>query len=978
MDGPVPIWTRPCPARRSFATLARAPLSPPGRPAIKKISLAGSAQPPPRSLAAVPATTETLEVFFNTGIAYHPVTLPAELPDLVASFLVMKPPTGQAAAPPPAGGVLSVRRAQPGEDPDVEVSILEHLNELSARWLPVAYQLSCPHAVQIFIAHAGGRRGSVKAILAIDTLEHGGSKGRYLDSSLDEGRPFRPLDRDECGGFLDHPTIRELVKKLERGGMDAAPFKLAALYEVLAPYLPRIRFSKVESHTAIPVSLVLDFGNSRTNGLLVEAREKGLLSIPLELRGASDPFSVAEEAFDSRITFLPSPFEDSTTPVATGEGFTVPSVARLGREALDRAVETPHRYACTLSSPKRYLWADAPNDEKWHFAVRQAGEYSPIAGRLLKYIVEEAGGALLREDGPSAPADPRYAPRTMMLFALAEILSQAYSQIASFGYRKFQGKEGTPRVLRHVVLTYPSAMRDEEREVYETLVKNAVILTSYLFNVPEARRPNANPSAPGGFDPFLFTDEALAAQMVYVYQEVADTFGGSMEDFIKVYGGGGASPSTPPAATEQTKPSSGPDASTPRLRVASIDIGGGTTDVMVAEYADLLPGSGTSLHIEQLFQDGVNIAGDEVCRALVEDVIFPQILQQIEAGEARRALCHLFGEGDAGHGANFRTLKAKLVPYFWLPLARCLWAIAEGFSIPGHSAEKLYSVDDVMRVFEGASFSPTVLSEADRFLEPLVPGFPGLRNLFLRFDRSEIEKAIEAVLREPLRRYADILAQFEVDIVVLAGRASALQCVRDLFVAELPVVPPRLKAKSINRVGDWYPSKWKKNGYIHDPKSTVTAGACVLHMAAKNQLAGFMLDRIVPVAQKPIIGLYQEAEPHIGQKSELFKNGSTSAPVAYTSHMQIGFRNVDSPEMDASPLFEVRPRGPEVEAALLTDRVTITFERDKKGQILIADVKSQRGGRTWSRDDFYLKLKTLTSERYWLDTGVFKNIARYR
>ena len=26
----------------------------------------------------------------------------------------------------------------------------------------------------------------------------------------------------------------------------------------------------------------------------------------------------------------------------------------------------------------------------------------------------------------------------------------------------------------------------------------------------------------------------------------------------------------------------------------------------------------------------------------------------------------------------------------------------------------------------------------------------------------------------------------------------------------------------------------------------------------------------------------------------------------------------------------------------------------------------------------YLKLKTLTTDRYWLDTGVFKNIMRYR
>src|SRR5205085_1509713 len=108
-----------------------------------------------------------------------------------------------------------------------------------------------------------------------------------------------------------------------------------------------------------------------------------------------------------------------------------------------------------------------------------------------------------------------------------------------------------------------------------------------------------------------------------------------------------------------------------KLRVASVDIGGGTSDVMIAEYEDRLPGTGTSLSIKKLFQDGVSIAGDEVCRAIVEDVIFPQILHQLPTPQSKSRLLHLFGEGDAGHGSAWRTLRARLVPYLWLPLARC-------------------------------------------------------------------------------------------------------------------------------------------------------------------------------------------------------------------------------------------------------------------------------------------------------------------
>ena len=200
-----------------------------------------------------------------------------------------------------------------------------------------------------------------------------------------------------------------------------------------------------------------------------------------------------------------------------------------------------------------------------------------------------------------------------------------------------------------------------------------------------------------------------------------------------------------------------------------------------------------------------------------------------------------------------------------------------------------------------------MLGEADRFLESEVEGFPGIENLFLKFDAREVERAIERVLREPLRRYADILAQFDVDLLVLAGRTAALPCIKDLFTKEMPVPPPRIKSMARYRVGEWYPSKWKDQGHIKDPKSTVTAGASVLHLASKNKLPGFLIDAIAPAPEKPIYGLYQDTEPHIARANELFRKGTTSQPFVYTHGMRIGFRNVDSQEMEGSPLFEVRP-----------------------------------------------------------------------
>lgn len=910
----------------------------------RKVSLDHAGGVARGSAARVEPSTEVLELFFDSGVIYHEVQLPSPLPDLVSGFIVVKGEDERAG--------FSVRRAEVGEEPDVEISAVEHLPELANRWLPCPYQLSCLHCVQLYLA-TGERPGSVRAMLAIDTIEHEGSGGRLLDASLDAGRPFRPLEKNELGSFLDHPVTRNFMRELGKKGIDRAPFKLAALLETLAPLLPRIRFSRFADHQTVSVSLVVDVGNSRSSAVLVEAHPNGVTSVPLELRESANPFVTTDDSFGSRLTFLPTAFDDTEHDVAVGSNFALPSLTRLGREALDRALETPHRYQCSLSGPKRYLWDEKATEEKWHFALKQGTGYRSVSGRLLKHIDDHGDGLHLREDGPSTPADPRYAPRAMMLFALVEVLQQAYAQINSLRYRKFQGREGLPRVLKHLVLTFPSAMRQEELSVYEVLVRNAVVLTCHYLGIRAEDRPNFSTQA-NNFDRFLVVDEALASQMVYVYQEIVHSYSGSMEELVRIYG-----------KDDKT------------LRIASVDIGGGTSDVMIAEYTDLMPGTGTALTVKKLFQDGISIAGDDVCKAIVEDIVLEQVLAQLPNARAKRELAQLLSEGDAGHGAEWRTLKAKLVPYFWLPLARCYWALAEGFEIPEHNAEKLYGVNDVWRIFERPLPSGAVLGEVDRFLGRVVPGWPGLSNLAFRFEVEEVDRSVERVLREPLRKYADILAQFDVDLLVLAGRTSKLRGVRALFVSEMPVTPPRIKTMGDYRVGDWYPSKWRAGGQIKDPKSTVVAGAAILHLASRNVLPGLLLERIEHLEQRPIYGLYQTSEPHIARANELFREGKLSPPFLYSRGMVIGFRNVDSQEMDGSPLFEVLPARPEVERALLEDRAKIRFRLRDDGQIEIAEVQSQRDQYPFGPHDFRLRLKTAVSDRYWLDTGVLAAPTRF-
>ena len=127
-----------------------------------------------------------------------------------------------------------------------------------------------------------------------------------------------------------------------------------------------------------------------------------------------------------------------------------------------------------------------------------------------------------------------------------------------------------------------------------------------------------------------------------------------------------------------------------------------------------MPGTGTSLAIKKLFQDGISVAGDEVCRAILEDCVWSQLLTQVPEVASRQKLADLFAEGDAGHGSTWRTLRAKLVPNFWLPVARAFWAVAEGTKIPDHAEGKVYAFADLGRIFPEIAPSATRSSVESR------------------------------------------------------------------------------------------------------------------------------------------------------------------------------------------------------------------------------------------------------------------------
>src|SRR5699024_836293 len=99
-------------------------------------------------------------------------------------------------------------------------------------------------------------------------------------------------------------------------------------------------------------------------------------------------------------------------------------------------------------------------------------------------------------------------------------------------------------------------------------------------------------------------DEASCGQLVYLYSEITNNFSQHPEEFFDSI-----------ALPEKQNRKS--------ITLATIDIGGGTTDVVITKYS--LNGQGINTHIipDQLFRDSFKIAGDDILLDVIQKYVLP-------------------------------------------------------------------------------------------------------------------------------------------------------------------------------------------------------------------------------------------------------------------------------------------------------------------------------------------------------------------
>ncbi|MFO1119622.1 MAG: virulence factor SrfB [Rhodospirillales bacterium] len=749
---------------------------------------------------------------------------------------------------------------------------------------------------------------------------------------------------------------------------------------------------------AIPVDMVLDVGNSRTCGILIEHHPQqghGLKNrYELTLRDLSYPHLAYAEPFESRVEFAQVILGKEHCAAKSGrnDAFIWPTIARVGPEAARLANQRRGTEGSTgLSSPKRYLWDEDSYQLGWRFNVALShDEIEPHAtGAPFSNLINDEGTALytLDEDQRMPVFMPHYSRSAMMTFMLAEVLTQALVQINSPGQRLKQGDPEKPRHLRSIILTVPPSMPKPERDIFANRMEQAMVLVWKSLGwhhedlgLDEVGREKAWPEFPRIHAEW---DEASCAQVVYLFSECQEHFAGRPEDFFQAI----RRPGMPQPVGKAENKTDGK-----RVTFASIDIGGGTTDLVVTDYV-LDDGQGANVYItpKQRFRDGFKVAGDDLLLEVVEKLVIPAIetaLRDHGVDHPAPLLSRLIGSESIS--VQEAALRQQLALQILYPLGLHILKEYEKYD-PVQRAE--VHVRPIAEMLEGGKPSAAVLQYFATDVRQIVPHQPDfdlmavkvtldlhrLHRFFLE-DQLEICKTIQAL--------CEIVWMYNCDMLLLSGRPSRLPGIQALFRALLALPPDRILPLDGYRTGTWYP--FHKDGRIADPKTTAAVGAMVCKVGGERGIPNFNLLSNAFRAYSTVryIGL-MDRNMRIKDSDIYFSDVKlddpdyvlSDKPFEVRGRMVLGYRQLASERWGASPLYvlDFTQRAKEVLAKADRSKSPVLQVRLKKDRRRAERFEPDGGitseeGTTLGPREVTLKLNTLNNvsigeTNYWLDSG---------
>lgn len=765
----------------------------------------------------------------------------------------------------------------------------------------------------------------------------------------------------------------------------------------------------------INVDLVLDIGNSRTCGILFEEGEftKGKM---LELRDLSNPWTYYEnKTFDMRVVFRKADFGNDI--VLDEEMFQWKSFVRIGEEArrlIYRSLEEEglSEKTTNYSSPKRYLWDTKEYEGQWENLITTEDPYNVL---LSNEISVPTLSKLFNNDGVYNPysqgmqteelldlerKEHRYSRASLMTFAFVEMFQHAISQINSIRYREKWGNKDIRRKIRNVIITCPTAMPLSEQirlrqcayDAFHSLTMcNPTLEMPMITPTPDALRVT-DPYAPVNLKTWKY-DEASCCQLVYLYAEIAKRYSGEVQKFFNLKGH--VRPEMAAAGYNDNA-----------LTIGTIDIGAGTTDIMICAYQ--YEGQGAcKVTPTPLFWDSFYLAGDDILHNIVQNIVIEgkehglQDVGNITAALTARItamtdsqlqnlpcldnivysnkikdivlttdkdekeekkvafaanLIHdFFGNDSSMMGYKDRRCRTDFNTQISVPIAQKMMEL-----LRTHRPSKLYTYSEIFQDMKPADY---LLNYFEHHF-----GFR-FEELSWRYDPNEIAELAKATMEPLMKQLAVVFYSQHCDIIVLSGRPTSLDAITELFVKYVPTSPDRLIRLNDYRVGNFFPTA-DGQGYFYDQKAIVAVGGMIGYMSGHNGLKGLVID-FNKMIQKmnSTANYFGEYNSRLRQVKE-----SLLTPSKMSSSIKIsvfpaflGCRQLDSPSYQARPMYVLYNRGT---STTLDIRITRDYQSDK--EIINIEEVTDSEYRNCKNDIELVPQSLVDDGKYWLDKGEFE------
>lgn len=732
------------------------------------------------------------------------------------------------------------------------------------------------------------------------------------------------------------------------------------------------------SKSHLDVDLILDIGNSRTCGILAEhalddsASNFGKPAV-LELRDLSRPDLITVEPFESRIEFYPASFGRSEFGRRSGrpksrDAFWWPGPIRTGPEAVWLAsLATGRDGVSGMSSPKRYVWDNDMRPANW---INNRGglpaneNIPPIRTRISSQLKVNGVPA---KGSKGLALEVRYSRSAIYMLLVAELISHAVGQMNSVSHRMMRQNSHLPRKLRNIFVTLPSATPAAERNQIRLQIKRAVELVWDSFGWSKASRP----------EPLLEWDEATCSQLVYLYNELEFRFQRFPLEFFSIMG------------------KEGQEGSGHSLRIASLDIGGGTMDLMVMEH-QLFEEIVTPV---QLFREGFKQAGDDILKQVIEVLILPPIIKSATLKgihDLPEAINRVFGGNALDISTVDQVRRSLFVNQVLIPAAIELLKLYESTDLQLNNQPEIFSIGDVINEL---AVQPDVIKFFEDVVLKNAESDFSVHDVIIRMDPTEVAGVIQSVIGSALDDICDVVRAYDCDLFLLTGRPSTLPAIYDRITANAAVVPNRVVKMSDYRVGGWYAFR-SNDGRIKDPKTTASVGALLCHLC-QGKYASFVFQS--ESLQYKSTANYVGKMDQSGQISDadVFKeqmessdNSEASFSVNMGARLDIGYRQLPIQRWVTSQLYHIYYKDEDT-ARTVAKPVTLNILRrhiDDQAQnkkLLEEDEytpetileefeiveRVDRRGNLCAESDILSRLQTVrtvdhTEGGYWLDTGI--------